>query len=198
MAITKITELKSAIAVGARSNLFEVSLSVPTNNADLTALNARFTYLCKGAQLPGSTLGLIDVPFMAGRRYKLAGDRTFVEWTTTVLNDQDFVIRKALEDIQRIYGATNYDAPTSKTKTGAATGDFNTITVKQYDQAGSAKYTYTLFNAWPSEISTIDLAYDSVDTIEEFTCTWSYDYFTFASGTQSNPNASSVAEPTRP
>jgi hypothetical protein len=170
MAITKISELKAGIGVGARSNLFEVSI---------TNLGESFTYLCKGAQLPGSTLGLIDVPFMAGRRYKLAGDRTFVEWTTTVLNDQDFKIRKALEDLQRGYGATNYETTTSKTKTGAVATEFNTITVKQYDLAGTAIYTYTLFNAWPSEISTIDLAYDSVDTIEEFTCTWSYDYFTF-------------------
>ena len=186
MAITKISELKSAIAVGARSNLFEV---------EITGVDESFKYLCKGAQLPGSTLGLIDVPFMAGRRYKLAGDRTFVEWTTTVLNDQNFKIRKSLEDLQRIYGATNYNSATSKTKTGSATTELNTITVKQYDQVGNAKYTYKLFNAWPSEISTIDLAYDSVDTIEEFTCTWSYDYFTFTSGTQSNSSgASSVAD----
>jgi hypothetical protein len=175
MAITTISDLKAGIGVGARSNLFRVTL--PTFQG-LPAQD-KFTYLCKGAQLPGSTLGLIDVPFMAGRRYKLAGDRTFTEWTTTILNDQNFVVREALEELQKFYGVTNYELNISKERTGSSITEFSTIEVEQYDLAGNVTYKYTLFNAWPSEISTIDLAYDSVDTIEEFTCTWSYDYFSF-------------------
>jgi hypothetical protein len=172
MAITTISELKAGIGVGARSNLFRVTIPGIENSE-------RFSFLCKGAQLPGSTLGLIDVPFMAGRRYKLAGDRTFTEWTTTIMNDQNFTIRETLENLQKLYGVTDYDSPISKTRTGASITEFNTIEVEQFDLAGNVVYKYNLFNAWPSEISTIDLSYDSVDTLEEFTCTWSYDYFNF-------------------
>jgi hypothetical protein len=74
MAITTIQNLKDVLNTGARSNLFRVTLSGLT-----TDLNTNFSYLCKAAQLPGSTVGIIEVPFAAGRRFKAAGDRTFAD-----------------------------------------------------------------------------------------------------------------------
>lgn len=173
MAITSISDLTSAIQTGARSNLFRVTIPDIGNGQE-----DRFSYLCKGAQLPASSLGLIEVPFMAGRRFKLAGERVFADWTTTVINDSNFYVRQALEELQKLYGTTDYESDVSKELGGGSSTDFNTIEVEQYDQAGNVTLKYTLFNCWPSDISTIDLSYDSVDTIEEFTCTWSYDYFT--------------------
>lgn len=175
MAITKISDLKDKIATGARSNLFEVTLTDGFgifNNDKET-----FSYLCKGAQLPGSTVGLIDVPFQGGRRYKLAGDRTFPDWTTTVINTPDQKLRQLIEQLQVKYGEINYESTKTKTNSGSL---LSTVIVKQYDLAGTARYQYTLENCWPSDISTIDLSYDSVDTLEEFTVTWTYDYFTFS------------------
>ena len=174
MAITTIQNLKDVLNTGARSNLFRVTL---TGLAD-TSRDEDFSYLCKAAQLPGSTLGIIEVPFSAGRRFKAAGDRTFADWTTTVINDSNHTIRKALEDLQKTYGTTDYNSTTSKTKTGGIATDFSSITVDQLNQAGTVVNSYKLVNCWPSDISTIDLSYDSTDTLEEFTVTWSYDYFT--------------------
>jgi hypothetical protein len=174
MAITTISDLKAVLTTGARSNLFRVTLT----GLATTGLDADFTYLCKAAQLPGSTVGVIEVPFAAGRRFKAAGDRTFSDWTTTVINDSNHTIRKALEDLQKTYGTTDYNSTTSKTKTGGTATDFSSITVDQLNQAGTVVNSYKLVNCWPSDISTIDLSYDSTDTLEEFTVTWSYDYFT--------------------
>ena len=175
MAITTIQNLKDVLNTGARSNLFRVTL---TGLAD-TSRDEDFSYLCKAAQLPGSTLGIIEVPFSAGRRFKAAGDRTFADWTTTVVNDSNHKIRQALEELQKQYGTTNYDSTTAKTLTGGSATEFSTIKVEQLNQAGAVVSSYTLANCWPSDISTIDLSYDSTDTLEEFTVTWSYDYFTF-------------------
>ena len=36
---------------------------------------------------------------------------------------------------------------------------------------------YRLVNCWPSDISQIDLSYDTTDAVEDFTVTWTYDYF---------------------
>jgi hypothetical protein len=174
MAITTIQNLKDVLNTGARSNLFRVTLSGLT-----TDLNEDFTYLCKAAQLPGSTMGVIEVPFAAGRRFKAAGDRTFADWTTTVINDSNHRIREALENLQKEYGTTDYNSTRAKTRTGGDATEFSTILVEQLNQAGEVVYGYTLVNCWPSDISTIDLSYDSTDTLEEFTVTWSYDYFTF-------------------
>ena len=176
MAITTISDLTAALKTGARSNLFRVTLSTDSLGGDQ---ETAFSYLCKGAQLPSSTLGLIEVPFMAGRRYKIAGDRTFPEWTTTVINDSNQKIREAVENLQKKYSTTDYDSDIAKELTGSSPTDFTTITVEQYDLSGTVVYTYTLYNCWPTDISTIDLSYDSTDTLEEFTVTWAYDYFTF-------------------
>jgi hypothetical protein len=175
MAITTISDLKTALNTGARSNLFRVNLTSQLTTDE----NETFSYLCKAAQLPGSTLGIIEVPFAAGRRFKAAGDRTFADWTTTIINDSNHTIRQALENLQKQYGTTDYNSTTSKTLTGGTATDFSTILVEQLNQAGDVVNSYTLVNCWPSDISTIDLSYDSTDTLEEFTVTWSYDYFTF-------------------
>jgi hypothetical protein len=116
---------------------------------------------------------------MAGRRYKIAGDRTFPEWTTTVINDSNQKIRQAIENLQKKYSTTDYESSSAKEVTGAEASDFTVITVEQYDLSGNVVYTYTLNNCWPTDISTIDLSYDSTDTLEEFTVSWAYDYFTF-------------------
>ena len=176
MAITTIDNLKTALNNGARSNLFRVTLA---GNGFTAEQNDTFGFLCKAAQLPGSTLGIIEVPFSAGRRFKAAGDRTFADWTTTVINDSGHTIREALEDLQREYGVTDYNSETSKARTGGTATEFSNILVEQLNQAGDVVYSYTLVNCWPQDISTIDLSYDSTDTLEEFTVTWSYDYFTF-------------------
>jgi hypothetical protein len=177
MAFSTLQQLKEAIATGARSNLFKVDIAA---SGASTEVRDRFSYLCKAAQLPGSTLGVIEIPFVAGRRYKIAGDRTFSDWTTTIMSDQNQKIRQALEDLQREYAPTNLgDGQAYASRTGASDTDFGTITVTQYDLSGTAVYRCELRNAWPSDISTIDLSYDSTDTLEEFTCTWSYDYFIY-------------------
>ena len=135
MAITTISDLKLALNTGARSNLFRVTLAgLSVENNDT------FGFLCKAAQLPGSTLGIIEVPFSAGRRFKAAGDRTFADWTTTVINDSNHTIREALENLQKEYGTTDYNSTTSKTLTGGDATDFSGILVEQLNQAGDVVY----------------------------------------------------------
>lgn len=180
MAITTISSLADAIKTGARSNLFRVTPSFGTDlQTTGNATDEEFSFLCKAAQLPGSTVGLIEIPFMAGRRYKVAGDRTFAEWTVTILNDKNQKVRQLVEDIQKKYAVVNYEETFAKEVNDSdLASQYSTMLVEQLDQAGNVVYSYKLEHCWPSDISTIDLSYDTTDTIEEFTVTWSYDYFT--------------------
>jgi hypothetical protein len=57
-----------------------------------------FKFLCKTAALPASNVSPIDIPFR-GRILKVAGDRTFDVWTVTVINDEDFKLRTAFEQL---------------------------------------------------------------------------------------------------
>ena len=94
MAVLGVDDFKSKLrGGGARPNLFKVTINYPgfaDGDAELTS------FLCETASLPGSTFGIIPVPFR-GRVLKIAGDRTFAEWSTTIINDTDFAIRDAIE-----------------------------------------------------------------------------------------------------
>ena len=80
---------------GARPNLFEVSMPFPAFSSPANA-QAKMTFMCKTAQLPGSTVGVVPVQYF-GRELKFAGNRTFADWTVTIINDEDFIVRNAFE-----------------------------------------------------------------------------------------------------
>jgi hypothetical protein len=52
------------------------------------------------------------------------------------------------------------------------------VTIQHLRDDGSVSKTYLLKEAFPTDISQIDLSYDTTDAIEEFTVTFQYSYFT--------------------
>lgn len=91
-----INEMRARLTGGgARPNLFEVILPFPAIANDGGAASSKLTFTCKAAQLPGADINPISVPYF-GRMFKVAGSRTFQEWTTTVINDEDFLVFNSL------------------------------------------------------------------------------------------------------
>ena len=80
---------------GARPNLFEMTLTIPSGMGS-AVVNTNFTHLCKTAQIPGSTIGVVEVQYF-GRPVKMPGNRTFENLTTTIINDEDFALRHSME-----------------------------------------------------------------------------------------------------
>ena len=153
---------------GARSSLFEVSFSGTEPVGNLSKLK----FLCKSTTIPPSNIASIDVPFL-GRAIKVAGDRTFEPWTTTILNDEDFQIRNTLEKwMDQIKSHVNI-----KQKEQSISGYQRTMVLTQFDKAGGTIKKWNFINAWPGSVSEISLAWDAA-AIEEFTCSWNYDYWT--------------------
>ena len=142
--------------------------------------------MCKAAALPASNVAAIDVPFR-GRIFKVAGDRTFDTWTVTIINDEGFILRTAMEEwmnqiskLENNLGATNpasymtnakvYQLGRgSKTSSEDNTGDKNTV-LREYE----------FVDIFPTNISAIDLSYESSDTIEEFTVEFQVQSFSLA------------------
>ena len=86
-----IAEFRAALkGGGARANRFEVLIDFPAFAGGADAIR-KTPFLCTSTQMPGSTLGVIEQPFR-GRFLKLAGDRTFDEWTVSFLNDTGVAI----------------------------------------------------------------------------------------------------------
>ena len=167
-----INEMRSQLVYGgARQNLFQVRIDNPAN----TSANFKVPFMVQAAQIPESQLGVIPV-FYFGRQMKLAGDRTFGDWTVTVINDEDFLIRNAMEEwSNRINRLERNVRDINRYKTNA--------NVIQYAKDGSPIREYKFNGIFPSVISPIELDWGTTDQIESFQVTFSYDYWTVSGGT---------------
>ena len=175
-----VNEIRSQLNFGgARNSLFQVTIQNPANGvADI-----KVPFLVRAAQIPAATLGVIEVPYF-GRKVRLAGDRTFGEWTVTVINDEDFVIRNAMEEwsnrIQTFQTNIRDFASASPLQYKA------NAQVTQYSKTGDALRTYTFNGIFPVEVSPIELDWNATDTIEEFTVSFVYDWWKVSGGTTGN------------
>ena len=171
-----ISQFKSKlIGGGARPNLFEVELTTLPPNVVANWDADIFQFMCKAAALPAQNIANIDIPFR-GRIFKVAGDRTIDTWTITVINDEDFRFRNAFENwTQQIanlddnMGTTDpsaymvnakvYQLGRGSEKSSQNNGGTENVVLKEYE----------FINIFPTNVSAIDLSYDTGDTIEEFT-----------------------------
>jgi hypothetical protein len=167
---------------GARPNLFEVTMpSLPGINlnvqGDSVGFDAeKFTFLCKAAALPASNIAPIDIPFR-GRILKVAGDRTFDTWTITVINDEDFMYRRVFEAwMQNVGQYSDHSGLTEPASymTNATVRQLGRAVVAQESGQGTGGNAnilaqYEFVDIFPTNISQIDLSYETSDTIEEFT-----------------------------
>lgn len=157
---------------GARSNLYLISIAFPAlvpNPPD----PEKTAFMCRAASLPESTLGVAIAPFM-GRSIKFAGDRDEQEdWETTILNDTDFDIRRSLETWQSLIKGHESNIGLQE-----AAQYYGSIKVEQLNSSGNVIYTYNLNSVFPVSIGAVELAYDNNNTIQEFSTTFSLNYFT--------------------
>jgi hypothetical protein len=169
-----ISNFKTALAGGgARPNLFEVEITtLPTG---ITWDSANFKFMCKAAQLPGQTIGAVEVPFR-GRTFKVAGDRTIDPWTVTIINDEDFKYRNAFESwtefiakLNNNIGATSPDSYMKDAKVYQLGRGSRAESVNNSGSANAVLKQYTFESIFPTSVSPIDLSYDSSNAIEEFT-----------------------------
>jgi hypothetical protein len=165
---------------GARPNLFQVVMVLPGVGP------RQLSFFAKSAQLPGSTLGIVPI-FYQGREVKFAGNRTFADWTITIINGEDFSIRNSFE--RWMNGINTHE--TNKRDMGGvnliqstvlpiptASNYITDAVVNQYGKNDTIKKSYNFVGMFPVDLSPIDLDWGTNDTIEEFTVTFAYQYWT--------------------
>lgn len=171
-----VNEIRSQLTLGgARGSLFQVQFANPANGvADI-----KVPFLCRAAQLPESQLGTISVPYY-GRSIKLAGDRTFADWTVTIINDEDFLIRNALEEWSN---SINSRQGNLRNFESAAPQLYkSTAEVTQFSKTGVPIRVYQFNGIYPSLVTPIDMNWADTDSIEEFQCTFQYDWWDISGG----------------
>jgi hypothetical protein len=157
---------------GARSSLFRVFIPEwPGSDSDS---EQRFRFLCKATQLPPSVLGQVEVPYQS-RRIKVMGDRQYANWTETIMNDEDFGVREAMERWHQnmnmhVENVTNNVTPEPITYKRDAL-------VQQLSKDGSILKEYTFKGIFPTQIDSIPVDWEAIDQIELFDVEFSIDYW---------------------
>ena len=155
---------------GIRPHLFEVNGNIGP------FADEKIPFLVKAAQLPASTLGLIEVPYR-GRKIKVPGDRTFAEWTITVLSDGHFDLRDKFEAWSS--GINQHESNVPNEESQPMQGEnYMDWQVFQLDRKGNKIKGYNFIGCWPSEVSAIDVNHETTDSLTEFTVTLQYTYWT--------------------
>lgn len=170
--VFSVNEFKSQlVGGGARPTLFQVQITNPI----VGAADFKLPFMCKTAALPSSTVGSFPVPFF-GRQIKYAGDRQFEPWTVQIINDEDFLIRNAMEAWSNAINThvSNQRALPQQYKSDAI--------ITQYGKDGSVLRIYNFQGIFPLQISDIQVGWEAQDQIEEFSVTFDYDLWTIVGG----------------
>ena len=169
--MANINDFKAKLAGGgARANQFKVTMPFP-GYSQVGGEIEDLAFLCTTAQIPAMNVGNINVPFR-GRQIKIAGDRTFGDWSITVLNDTNFKLRNAFERWQN--GINNM----SDNEGLSNPVDYQVDAfVDQLDRNGATIKSYTLRGVYPINIAGIPLDYEEAGAIEQFEVSLAYQFF---------------------
>jgi len=199
---SNVSQFLNKIKQGVKPNMYQVSVNWPSEldqgkgATDKDLVNI----LCKSAALPASNLGVIEVPFR-GRTVKIAGDRTFDTWSTTFINDEDMKIRAYFEEwLAKINSHENNASPLFR-PTSNSEGYMANLSVTQLEKnattgtvSGGGIREYTLWHAFPTSVSQIDLAYDSNDQVSEFSVEFQLSYWTAEAKSQAESSPPDIKE----
>ena len=171
---------------GARPNLFQVTIDNPVDPGSFI----KTSFMVQTAAIPDMTVGVVTQNYF-GRQIKYAGNRTFADWTITVINDEDFLLRTAFEKWMNAMsnlvdgtGATNpssYMSDAFVKQLGRS--KVGNQTAQDYGES-SVLRSYRFYDIFPTEVSAIDLSYETTDTIEQFDVTFQMQYFTVSGNTR--------------
>lgn len=158
---------------GARPSLFQVEMSLPAELAALNSALPKFTFTCRASSVPAATVAPIEVPYF-GRKIKLAGDRTFADWSVTVMNDEDFTVRRMFEEWSSLMNHNEFNL---KYTDGNNYKLADAVVTQFSKQGGPAIAAYTFVGMFPLEVSAMDLDWDATNTVQTFNVTFAYDYW---------------------
>jgi len=168
---TKLAEFGGA----ARPNLFKVKIN-PIGEISNLGFSDENTILIKATSIPAITIAEIAVNYV-GRPIKYTGNRTYDNWTTTVINDEHFSTRdKIMQWMRKLSGTMEGERTQGFGVYATPAGQYleATATVTQINKDGKDGESYQLDHIWPTVLSPIPVSWDA-DTIQEYTIDWCFD-----------------------
>ena len=185
MPFFSIQDFRSSLQFdGARAALFDVIINPPSNLAGIMGgsalLSSQLLFKARASSLPGDSVSSVNVNYF-GREIKVAGTRTFPDWSITVINDEDFAIRNAMERwmsaINSHVGNRRSIAAASNLTGSGGPGYQADGQIRQYSKTGDIIKVYNIVGLFPTDVSAIDVDWANGDTIEEFNVTFAYQWW---------------------
>jgi hypothetical protein len=163
--MANINDFKAAFNGGVRPNLFQVTFGGA--GAPSTLVNTQM--LVKATSLPGQTVPAFDVPYR-GRQLKVAGDRTYDDWTVTFLNDAGWRNRDAME--RWMHDISSYTINSSSIPFRQ---NYGTANVTQLNRQGHPLRAYRM-DVLPTTLNAIEVDSSTNDSVEEFEVTFAVNW----------------------
>jgi hypothetical protein len=160
---------------GDRAAKFEVRMALPGLGVGDAAAAEKLTLTCMGTDLPPMILGVTELPHF-GRTVKVAGDRQYPEWRITVINDEDYLVRRVMEKWS--HGINTAMKNTTIGPYGSNPATYKTDAwIYKFGKEGQILRTYKMVGAWPVVVSPIALNWGDRDRVTEFQVEFAYDYW---------------------
>jgi hypothetical protein len=160
---------------GVRPSLFQVDIPVLPAGIGGQGFPRKLALTCSSSAMPESNVQDVEVPYF-GRKIKLAGDRTFQDWTVNILNDEDFLVRDTFEQWSN---ALNTMIGNAKTLPGNSYKVSATITQfsKDGNPTGTPLKQYSIIGLFPKVVSAMGVDWNNTNQIQQFQVTFAYDYW---------------------
>lgn len=163
----------SLVNDGARASLFEVTMNLPPA-AGFSAITQEIVFKARATTLPGDSVSSVSVNYF-GRELKVAGTRSFTDWSFTVINDENFLIRNQLE---LWMSGLNSHVGNLRNPALATSNLYQADAwVTQFAKTGEMIKQYHIVGAFPTDVAPIDLDWAAGDQIEEFNVTLAYQWW---------------------
>ncbi|AGS81071.1 tail tube protein [Caulobacter phage Cr30] len=161
-----INELRANLSLdGARPSQFIVEIQNPFNSS----ATLKTPFLVEATSIPGRNLGRASA-FYFGREIKFGGDSTYDDWGVQIINDEDFILRNAMEE-----WASSINSPEGNIRREPGLTYKSSAIVSQLSKTGDIIRRYRFQGIFPVNISDIALAWSAQNQIERFSVTFSVD-----------------------
>lgn len=175
-----VNEFVAALRLdGSRSNYFQVDVTNPVAGGADNIL----PFMCRAASIPASQVNVLKQHYM-GRTLKFAGVRPeFPNWDVTIVNDEDYIVRNALETWHNYINGLRTNIrkfPTSSPQ------EYKSVArITQFGKTGDVMRVYQFFGIFPETIGGIGKDFRT-DEIDEFPVSFAYDYWEVIEGITGN------------
>ena len=174
--------LYQALGDGARSNRYDVLITLKDNSAGLSG--RAIGMLCKSSSFPGRTHETIDFVYK-GRSIPIRGQSAYEqEWSCTFYLTEDHSLRdefatwiESLDEVHNYVGASYASKQRNESHNGY-TRDMKIYQQNYGDDGATAEYT--LYNCFPKTVEAIDVNGGDATGIMEFRVTFAYSHYTIA------------------